>query len=77
MTGLDERPRTASNGHSPTGVPAMRAGEPVLAVADPVVVRQVRSTVAERLAERLQARPVDAPEARRELAPLAVGGRAG
>ncbi len=71
MTGLDERPRTiAVNGGSrlPTTIPAMTRGEPVLAVADPVVVRQVRAVVAARLAERLQAQPVEAPEARRELA---------
>ena len=66
MTGLDER--TFATGFSPTAIPAHRAEEPVLAVADPVVVRQVRASVSARLAERLQAQPVDAPEARRELA---------
>ena len=80
MTGLDERPRTAptgGNGYLPTAIPGLTPGEPVLTIADPVVVRQVRSTVAERLAERLQAHPVESPEARRELARSLVAAELG
>jgi len=80
MTGIDERPRTAptsGNGYSPTAIPGLTPGEPVLAIADPVIVRQVRSTVAERLAERLQAQPVESPEARRELARSLVAAELG
>jgi len=93
MTGLDERPRRAAlngnaylsamesvqsgNGHSPTAIPGLTPGEPVLAIADPVVVRQVRTVVAERLAERLQAQPVESPEARRELARSLVAAELG
>ncbi|MBN9375490.1 MAG: type II/IV secretion system ATPase subunit, partial [Cellulomonas sp.] len=40
----------------------------MLPAADPVTVRQVRAVVAEQLAERLQARSVQSPDARRELA---------
>ncbi|HEY3547389.1 MAG TPA: CpaF/VirB11 family protein [Propionicimonas sp.] len=71
MTGVDERfiaVTTADDRRSPTLIPALRNGEPLLPVADPVLVRRVRTVVAERLAERLQSHPVDAPEARRELA---------
>jgi Flp pilus assembly CpaF family ATPase len=80
MTGLDERPRILpvdDNGRLPTAVPGLTPGEPVLAIADPVVVRQVRTIVAERLAERLQAQPVDSPEARRELARSLVAAELG
>ncbi|CAL8978653.1 hypothetical protein CELL_02926 [Cellulomonas sp. T2.31MG-18] len=71
MTGLDERPAHLFGPAAsavPTAIPALTAGEPVLPVADPALVRQVRAVVAERLAERLQTQPVHAPDARRELA---------
>ncbi|WP_263730439.1 CpaF family protein [Cellulomonas sp. SG140] len=71
MTGLDERPALlfAPTGLVvPTAIPELAAGEPVLPVADPAMVRLVRAVVAERLAERLQNQPIQAPDARRELA---------
>ena len=70
MTGLDERLRPAAPPErwAPTSIPAPGPDEPILAAADPALVRQVRAVVAERLAGRLQALPVQAPEARRELA---------
>ena len=71
MTGLDERPAhlfASAASALPTTIPGLTAGEPVLPVADPALVRQVRAVVAERLAERLQTQPVQAADARRELA---------
>ncbi|WP_291762705.1 CpaF/VirB11 family protein [Cellulomonas sp. 73-145] len=71
MTGLDERPARVFAPAAPvvpTTIPGLTVGESVLAVADPTLVRQVRAVVAERLAERLQNGPIQAPDARRELA---------
>lgn len=50
---------------------------PLLAAPDLGVVREVRATVAEQLAERLQRQPVSTPEARRELARALVAAELG
>ncbi|WP_315092734.1 CpaF/VirB11 family protein [uncultured Cellulomonas sp.] len=67
MTGLDETTR-ASNGFGPAATHLVSPAGPVLPVPDVAVVREVRRTVADRLAERLQAQHLDSPDARRELA---------
>ncbi|OZB46751.1 MAG: hypothetical protein B7X40_10625, partial [Cellulomonas sp. 14-74-6] len=80
MTDLGERVGTVpglGEWYLPTTIPGLTAGEPVLPVADPLVVRQVRAVVAERLAERLQSRPVESGEARRELARSLVAAELG
>lgn len=80
MTDLGERVGTVpgrGEWYLPTTIPGLTSGESVLPVADPLVVRQVRAVVAERLAEWLQSRPVESGEARRELARSLVAAELG
>jgi Flp pilus assembly CpaF family ATPase len=80
MTHLDQRP-TATNHAlsrpavptsplSPSALPTRLGGERVrpALVVDPVLVREIRRAVSERLAARLQTETVTGPAARRELA---------
>ena len=70
MTHLDLRTVT-NHTSSPVDLPSTLGGEPVRHLAtpvDPAMVREIRRTVSERLAARLQAEPVTGPAARRELA---------
>jgi len=68
MTGVDLNLNGAPT--APTDLPPEIDGQPVrrLAGPDPGLVREVRRTVAERLAARLQSESVTDPAARRELA---------
>ncbi|WP_081680432.1 CpaF family protein [Cellulomonas sp. URHD0024] len=65
MTSLEE---VTSNGYSPTALNLPHPVGPVLPAPDIAIVREVRRIVADRLAQRLQAQPVERLDARRELA---------
>lgn len=67
---IDDLIRTQRDaaGVGPASIHIASMPGPVLAAPDLGVVREVRSVVAERLAESLKALRVDSPEARRELA---------
>jgi pilus assembly protein CpaF len=71
MTHVDLHPTTPNHTLSPADLPIAIGAEPVRrkeTVVDPTVVREIRRTVSERLATRLQAEVVTDPAARRELA---------
>jgi Flp pilus assembly CpaF family ATPase len=71
MTHLDLHTTPANHAPSPVDLPAALGAEPVRRLetpVDPAMVREIRRTVSERLATRLQAEAVTGPAARRELA---------
>ena len=71
MTHVDLHSAASNCTLSPVDLPTALGAEPVRrieTVVDPAVVREIRRTVSERLATRLQAEPVTGSAARRELA---------